>query len=181
MSKLLQKKSGFTLIELMIVVAIIGILAALAVPAFISYVRRSKTGEATQNLNSMFKAASSYYSKERTPQGLTGASVNYCVVASGAMSPADPSSDKKQFAADANFAALDFTIGDFVYYGYGLDSAAATSTCGTAPASTDVYTMYAHGDLDGDDVNSTFELAVGTSADNELIKSGGFFIQSEIE
>ncbi len=57
-------RKGFTLIELMIVVAIIGILAAVAIPGFMRYIKQSKTAEATTNLNSIIKGAESYFEAE---------------------------------------------------------------------------------------------------------------------
>lgn len=61
MLKLRRKAKGFTLIELMIVVAIIGILAAIAIPNFLKYQAKSKQSEAKQNLGSIYTTQISYF------------------------------------------------------------------------------------------------------------------------
>lgn len=60
---------GFTLIELMIVVAILGILAAIAMPSYREYVIRGKLPQATSGLSEMRTRAEQYFADNRTYVG----------------------------------------------------------------------------------------------------------------
>jgi type IV pilus assembly protein PilA len=180
MRKMLNKKSGFTLIELMIVVAILGILAAIAIPAFVTYVRRAKTVEATENVDKLFSAVSSYYNPgEKQAQGLTGAQFDHCTVA--AQTDGKTPGDTKQTGLWTGSWAMNGGIGfsvEFGYYQYEL--ANSVSACSRA-SSTGQYTLRATGNLDGDAVSSVFEQAVGSNAENELYRSRGFYVNNETE
>jgi type IV pilus assembly protein PilA len=61
-----RSQTGFTLIELMIVVGIIGILAAIAVPNYLRFQARAKQSEAKTNLGAIFKAQKAYLAEKST-------------------------------------------------------------------------------------------------------------------
>ena len=68
MCKNVTGQKGFTLIELMIVVAIIGILAAIAIPNFVAYQAKSKQSEAKVSLGAIFTSAVAYQAESNNPQ-----------------------------------------------------------------------------------------------------------------
>ena len=65
----MQRQSGFTLIELMVTVAIVAILAAVAIPNYSDYVRRSQIQEATSNLLAMRTKMELYFQDNRKYTG----------------------------------------------------------------------------------------------------------------
>ena len=62
-------KTGFTIIELMIVVAVIGILASVAYPSYTNYVKRGKIAEATSTLSELRLRAEKFFADNRTYAG----------------------------------------------------------------------------------------------------------------
>jgi prepilin-type N-terminal cleavage/methylation domain-containing protein len=173
---------GFTLIELMITVAILGILAAIAVPSFGAFIARSKTAEASSNLGALFKtAASYYYSGDRGSQGTSASTSSHCTVPTADPEPATPTRSKVKFdpAPNSSFRTLGFHVADFVYYSYGLRN--ASPGCDQLVNTEALYTFYANGDLDGDGTLSTFELVAGSSSDNVLYHARAIYIAKETE
>ena len=63
---MMRRQKGFTLIELMIVVAIIGILAAIAIPQFASYRQRAQDSAAKSALKNLATAQENYYAEYNT-------------------------------------------------------------------------------------------------------------------
>ena len=176
-----RSRAGFTLIEMMFVVSILGLLSALAIPSFAMMIARSKTAEVGGNLSAMYKHAASYYASERSNQGSITSVAGHCTVDDAAPSPATPRNFKQNFSADASFRELGFAIADLVYFQYGLASMNGQSSCEHDANSSGLYTFYAHGDLDSDGIRSTFELSAGTDAFNLMYHARGLYIDRETE
>lgn len=167
MRRIGKNKRGFTLVELMIVVAIVGVLAALAIYGVNKYVKNAKTTEARASVARIAKDATTAYSRPKmagdvmAPGDSTASSVMLCKSAAAKVPAAaaaiagskyqSQASEWNAGAADTGWACLRFSMTDPQYYMYGY-------TATVAGGAGDVFTASAEGDLDGDGTLSSFSL-----------------------
>jgi type IV pilus assembly protein PilA len=152
----IRNRKGFTLVELMIVVAIIGILAAIAIPNFLQFRLKAKTSEAKSNLGAIRSTEVAYFAEWNFY--VTGAGPNPRAVT-------DLDGAKAAWNTNTTFSRVGFAPEGQIYYSYTIEPTATvyqTQSVG--------FSSVAYGDLDDDGTVASYEI---NTSGGELAKGGG--------
>ena len=162
-----------------------GIFAAIAIPAFTKYMRRSKTSEARVNLAKMFDSVSNYYSEHgkcpvydgaQGQAGVTPPLSENCNEGEGGRCQAGGAGQavyaQTDWTANPAWSALGFEVRGQHYFHYDFQWTEKDGGC--------QFTAQAFGDLDDDGVFSTFERS-GAADINGVNGAAGLYIDKEVE
>lgn len=189
------RSGGFTLIELMVTVCIIGVLASVAVPTYSRFVMNSRGSEGTSSLGQLYKGAAAYWERGFTDRGLGVTTGANCLVyetagcSGGAPVPLPwPLGGKQQydFTSCPSFAALGFSRAEPGYFSFAWDAnesglvdspgvgSGDTRYCGRFAAEEFAYVFYAASDIDEDSLWGGYSMAVYSTRQNSLRREAGF-------
>jgi type IV pilus assembly protein PilA len=164
----LKRQSGFTLVELMVVVAIIGLLSAVAIPNFRKYQAKSKMSEAKLQLSSLYTAESAFFSDFNI--------YSTCLSYMGY----NPSAERPQryYAVGFNVAANTNATAFAAAVNSGLQTVATgADICSITEAIADGTSHFIAGKGTGNSVASTSAYLdwtlIGTQADNSSVVPAG--------
>jgi type IV pilus assembly protein PilA len=142
-----RNRGGFTLTELMITVALIGTIAAIAIPNFMTYQARSRRSEGYTNVAGIARAYKAYHAERGTFPDMVTVAGEASLPDPAAHGMTAPSTTKMPWdnATEAFFSIVGWKPDGNVYYSYDVHSA----SCGNACTDQACFTVTAHGDVDG--------------------------------
>jgi len=150
------RHGGFTLIEILLAVAIIGVLAAIAIPDFLRFQMRAKTSECKSNLKAIAVAEESYRAENDT---YVLATAQPATVPRARKASWPVSSCSAPAWSSHGFCLLGWMPEGDIYYQYEVVAASSPSA---GVGRLDVFTADADADIDGDGATSSFGFVKGT-------------------